>query len=180
MIINGVSLILMEPIRDMIGHQEEAHGRSWGLTEDGYDFRLKQNVLFSPPIFKPTTENQYFGCTQVWEDDDENDVPGVVTTGRTALASSIEYFQIPKSLSCRFSNKSKNARDFFDASITTGAKPGWCGYLTIELVFHGLKDIYLPAGTPILSATFQEIKEISQYDGTFQNQPDRPIGSSGF
>ena len=174
MIINGVSLILIEPIRDMIGHQEEAHGRSWGLTEDGYDFRLKQAVRFIAPVYPATDEMEHFGYTTV-----ENDFVDI-QVGRTALASSIEYFQIPKSLSCRFSNKSKNARDFFDASITTGAKPGWCGYLTIELVFHGMEDIYLPAGTPILSATFQEIKEISQYDGTFQNQPDRPIGSSGF
>ena len=49
MIINGATLLLARPIKDMIGEKVKVHGRSYGLSEVGYDFRMKQRVRFFPP-----------------------------------------------------------------------------------------------------------------------------------
>lgn len=171
MIINGETLLCIAPIMDMLDHSKEAHGRSYGLSEDGYDIRLKQKVEFHPPYFsRNPDQNSTFGYTVVHHEDDLK-----YNLGRTALGSSVEAFAIPGNLSCEFRNKSKNARLFLDAALGTGAKPGWAGFLTIELVFFGLNPVVLEAGTPILSAIFTPTKEVRQYDGEFQCQPDMPV-----
>lgn len=44
MIINQQRLLELAPIENMIGTKRKEHGVSWGLTECGYDIRIKQDV----------------------------------------------------------------------------------------------------------------------------------------
>lgn len=47
-IINGQSLLRAAPLSPMIAMKERAHGVSHGLTEAGYDLRIRQSVTLSP------------------------------------------------------------------------------------------------------------------------------------
>ena len=44
MIINGNALLAAAPIKDMVTKKQRSNGFSWGLTECGYDIRIKQDV----------------------------------------------------------------------------------------------------------------------------------------
>lgn len=165
MILNGASLYKAAPIKHMASGKIKAHGYSYGLSEIGYDIRLKQEVKFFPPKYNHFNNYEYFGYTEV---------NGELTLGRTALASSIEEFQMPSSLWGELRNKSTLARQFVDATIGTDIEPGWSGFLTIEIIFHGLKPVVLPAGCPIAKVVFHELTEESRYNGKYQNQEDKP------
>ena len=192
MIVNGVGLIIEAPIKDMIGTKVREHGVSHGLSEVGYDIRLKQEVRWTPPDpikmlrqFRDWEDNSdiiegyyedsileaFYGFTEVFESD------GTITRkrGRTLLASSVERFQIPSGLWCEFRNKSTWARNFLDATIGTDGEPGWCGHLTIEIIFHDNEPLTIPAGAGILKAVFHQLKYNTQYDGKYQNQEDKPV-----
>lgn len=189
MIINGQTLFREKPIVNMIDEKRQIHGLSYGLSEVGYDFRIKQEVKFTAPRFsffldvvRQGLEKKYqpheleemcLGSVTVTEPD------GSVTKtyGRTAIGSSVEEFQIPNHLWAEFRNKSTHARRFLDASLGTDGEPGWKGFLTIELVFNGNEDYVLPAGCPILKAVFHEVKEKASYAGKYQHQPDRPVAA---
>lgn len=184
MILNGMALLVANPIVDMISTKETVHGLSYGLSEVGYDFRIKQEVIFKAPNME-----EYLRCMEypsIWPNALAEALHGSVTViepdgtrtkqiGRTAIGSSIEEFQIPDNLWAEFRNKSTHARRFLDASLGTDGEPGWIGYLTIEMVFQGNEDYHLPAGCPILKAVFHEITEPKRYGGKYQNQPDMPV-----
>lgn len=187
MIVNGQTLLAEKPIKDMIGTKERIHGLSYGLSEVGYDFRIKQEVKFTAPRIGFFLKVLREGLQRKYQPHElEKMLQGSVTVtepdgtstqyvGRTAIGSSIEEFQIPNHLWAEFRNKSTHARRFLDASLGTDGEPGWCGHLTIEMVFQGNDDYVLPAGCPILKAVFHELTERSEYSGKYQNQPDRPI-----
>lgn len=163
MIINGQALLKAAPIIDMVDRKLQFGGLSYGLSEVGYDIRLRERVQFMPA--------HHSGIVSVTND------RGVTTQtlGRTALASSIEVFNIPTNLWGELRNKSSNARRFLDAALGTDMEPGWRGVLTIEIVFHGEEYVLLEEGTPILKAVFHEIKEPRQYDGKYQDQAAEPV-----
>tara|TARA_R110001606_G_scaffold57180_1_gene138223 strand:+ start:93 stop:539 length:447 start_codon:yes stop_codon:yes gene_type:complete len=48
MIINGKTLGHARPIVDMEYSKQQAHGTSYGLSEAGYDIRIKQSVWLHP------------------------------------------------------------------------------------------------------------------------------------
>ena len=48
MIVNGNTLLELAPIKDMLRTKEKAHGVSYGLSEAGYDIRVKQKIVFYP------------------------------------------------------------------------------------------------------------------------------------
>lgn len=61
MIINGKSLLSAAPIKDMVTSKQIANGFSWGLTECGYDIRIKQDVtLFLGRRFVLASAMEYF------------------------------------------------------------------------------------------------------------------------
>ncbi len=125
MIVNGSFLLEAAPIRDMCINKVPAVPTSYGLTECGYDIRIKQEIHFYPwerPRIEMFTAGQ--GFTESFN-------------GRCVLASSVEFFHMPTDLMGQVLNKSTWARQFVDASLTTNIEPGWEGNLTIELVFSG-------------------------------------------
>jgi dCTP deaminase len=158
MIINGNSLIFMEPIVDMVPLKEHIHGTSYGLGEAGYDIRIKQDVSFLPQGTKGP-------CVLV---------NGEMTYGRFALASAIEEFQMPRSLVGIVHDKSTWARKGLSV-FNTVIEPGWHGFLTLELVYHGNEPLHIKAGSGIAQVIFSEIKHPTSYSGKYQNQEDRPV-----
>lgn len=146
MIINGKTLLGLKPIVNMVKAKMTANGTSWGLSECGYDIRLKQDVWM------------FFGR-------------------RFVLASSIEEFDMPRTLMGRVLNKSTWARRGIDASMTTNIEPGWKGFLTIELRYSRLWPIKLKAGSGIAQVIFENICEEAEYSGKYMHQPDQPVAA---
>jgi len=120
------------------------HGVSWGMSEAGYDLRIKQSVLLHP--FK-----------------------------RFAIASTVERFDMPRDLVAIVHDKSTWARKGLSV-FNTVIEPDWRGWLTLELVYHGIKPIRIPAGAGIAQAIFHRIEEPASYgNGKYQDQEDRPV-----
>jgi dCTP deaminase len=156
MIINGSDLLQRAPIKDMINEKRREHGVSWGLSEAGYDIRLKQDV--------------YFDYDGVW-------VNGIDTAnGNFILASAIEEFQMPHNLLGIVHDKSTWARQGLSV-LNTVIENGWCGFLTLELVYHGRKKLHIPAGAGIAQVIFHETSRSASYDGKYQNQADMPVSA---
>lgn len=187
MIINGSELYAAQPILNMLSEKQTAHGVSHGLSEVGYDLRVKQEIRWTPPdpmdflYWADRLKNdRYTGIEHIKEQMNKaffgyTSVDGVTSVGRTALASSIEEFRIPNHLWGELRNKSTHARKFNDWTIGTDMEPGWKGFLTIEVIFHANEPIEIVAGSGVAKAVFHEIKEIREYNGKYQNQEDKPV-----
>lgn len=48
MIVNGTALLRLKPLEPMLDSKLREHGLSYGLSEAGYDVRIKQEVTLSP------------------------------------------------------------------------------------------------------------------------------------
>jgi len=158
MIINGADLLYRAPIKGMITEKRREHGVSWGLSEAGYDIRIKQDIVF---------EKSYGEFIVI--------VDGIHTnTGRFTIASAIEEFHMPNNLVGIVHDKSTWARQGLSV-FNTVIENGWCGWLTLELLYHGSEGLHIPAGAGIAQVIFHETIERASYDGKYQNQPDRPV-----
>jgi len=164
MIVNGMPLLMAAPIVEMFNLKVQAEPTSYGLTECGYDIRIKQDIRFIPngngmiaSILEPHMSRPEQKHTNF------------------LLASSIEEFQMPNNLMGQVLNKSTWARKGLDASMTTNIEPGWNGFLTLELIYHGREDLHIPAGSGIAQVMFHEIMEPRVYEGKYQNQADKPV-----
>lgn len=158
-VINGKTLLAKSPIREMVPHKLKVHGTSYGLGEAGYDIRIKQEVVFKPMTMGP----------EVWID-------GQPIYGRFCLASAIEEFDMPASLVGVVHDKSTWARQGLSV-FNTVIEPGWKGFLTLELVFHGNKEVVIPAGAGIAQVIFTSLAHDASYEGKYQHQADMPVPS---
>ena len=169
MIINGRDLIAAAPIKDMVPEKVVAHGMTYGLGEAGYDIRIKQEIRFYP--VNPDAEFKKFRVMTFTNDSFTND-----DEGRFTLASAIEEFQMPTHLLGRVCDKSSWARKGLSV-FNTVIEPGWNGFLTLELVYHGNTELIIPAGAPIAQVIFEEVKNPAQYNGKYQFQSSEPTPS---
>lgn len=48
MIRNGMALFLSAPIAEMVPEKVKQNGVSWGMSEAGYDVRVKQEIILNP------------------------------------------------------------------------------------------------------------------------------------
>jgi dCTP deaminase len=159
MIINGSELLCRAPIRGMITEKRREHGVSWGLSEAGYDIRIKQDIVFG----------NYWGGG-VWVD-------GIhMAIGSFCLASAIEEFDMPSNLVGIVHDKSTWARQGLSV-MNTVIEPSWRGFLTLELVYHGREGLHIPAGAGIAQVIFHQTAERAAYDGKYQNQADMPVSA---
>ena len=158
-VINGKTLLAKAPIREMIPHKLKAHGTSYGLGEAGYDIRIKQEVMFKPMTMGP----------EVWID-------GQPEYGRFCLASAIEEFDMPADLVGVVHDKSTWARQGLSV-FNTVIEPGWKGGLTLELVFHGNKELVIPAGAGIAQVIFSSLAHDAYYEGKYNGQSTDPTPS---
>jgi dCTP deaminase len=95
---------------------------------------------------------------------------------RFTLASSVEEFTMPEDLVAIVHDKSTWARRGLSV-FNTVIEPGWHGFLTLELVYHGWRPIHVPAGAGIAQIVFHELAECRAYDGKYQGQGDAPVGA---
>lgn len=162
MIINGQSLLLIAPIKGMADAKEREHGVSYGLGEAGYDIRIKQTIEFR------RNDDPRIGA-RVYVDND-------CTPGNFCIASAIEEFDMPDNLVGIVHDKSTWARRGLSV-FNTVIEPGWNGFLTLELVYHGIGNLLIPAGAGIAQVIFHQTLEHASYDGKYQNQADKPVGA---
>ena len=183
MILNGKSLLAAAPLSPMLDRKHRAHGVSHGLAEAGFDLRVRQTVRFVPPdplaFFNVMAAGKGLIARDVHALEAFHgfvEVDGKRILGRCALASSIERFDVPNHLVAIIGHKSTNARRFACAWAGTTAEPGWSGHLTIELTFHGLEPVTIPAGSGIAQVLFHELAEPADYgNGKYQGQANRPV-----
>ena len=159
-VINGKTLLAKAPIREMIPHKLKDHGVSYGLGEAGYDITIKQEIIFKPGMtMGPTIE-----------------VNGQLEHGRFTLASAIEEFDMPADLVGVVHDKSTWARQGLSV-FNTVVEPGWKGFLTLELVFHGSKEVVIPAGSGIAQVIFTSLAHNASYEGKYMHQANMPVPS---
>jgi len=162
MVLNGESLLEAAPIKNMAVTKIREHGVSYGLGEAGYDIRIKQNITFLPS----TREILITGNSSYKSDGHRK--------GNFIIASAIEHFQMPDNLVGVVHDKSTWARKGLSV-FNTVIEPGWKGFLTLELVYHGSKILFIPAGAGIAQVIFTQISNPNSYDGKYQNQADEPV-----
>lgn len=158
MVINGENLKKLCPVLPFICDKikDSNSGTSYGLGEAGYDVRIKQDIRFTQ--------------------DDKVVVDGVFYDGYFTIASTMEEFFMPKDCVAIVHDKSTWARQGLSV-FNTVIEPGWKGFLTLELVYHGKKGLLIPAGSGIAQVVFHKLLNNAAYNGKYQNQPDRPVES---
>lgn len=164
MIINGIALLDAAPIVGMVkGKMVGPGGTSFGLGEAGYDIRIKQEITFTN-VNAARSRMVYIDC----------DRARVVKDGRFALASAMDEFQMPDDLVGIVHDKSTWARRGLSV-FNTVVEPGWEGFLTLELVYHGEGELIIPAGSGIAQVIFHRTSQSAQYKGKYQGQADEPV-----
>lgn len=165
MIINDMTLYLASPIKEMLPTKERFNGVSHGLSEAGYDIRVKQDIWFSG----------YYSHNGLRQDPtgtlDKDEFFGSFT-----LASAIEEFDMPNNLVGVVHDKSTWARQGLSV-FNTVIEPGWKGFLTLELVYHGQDELFIPAGSGIAQVLFHRTIRETAYNGKYQHQADEPVTS---
>lgn len=167
MIINGKQLLGYAPIKNMLTTKVRDEHASHGLSEAGYDIRLKQEIEYNPAIYGPTGTLIRREILVV---------DGVQMHTNFTIASAIEEFDMPANLVGIVHDKSTWARRGLSV-FNTVIEPSWRGFLTLELVFHGSKYLYLPAGVGIAQVLFHQVSSAAKYEGKYQDQPDMPVPS---
>lgn len=168
MVINGNSLFEVSPIKNMINAKVKEHGVSHGLAEVGYDIRIKQEIIFRPAKY-------HFSGTLL------GGPAHIIDEGRTipgnfCIASAMEEFDMPNDLVGIVHDKSTWARRGLSV-FNTVIEPGWNGFLTLELVYHGSDPLHIPAGAGIAQVIFHRIAHPAAYTGKYQSQADEPVPS---
>lgn len=164
MVVNGNSLYRSSQLLDVPDHKVSEHGVSYGLGEAGYDIRIKQDITFY----------RLFGLIPMVKIVDGKQVSRHF--GKFALASAIEKFNMSPSCVAIVHDKSTWARRALSV-FNTVIEPGWKGYLTLELVYHGRKKLHIPAGAGIAQVLFHLVQEPANYNGKYQNQENKPVAA---
>lgn len=189
MIINGKSLLKEKPIVDMLDTKHKVGTITHGLTEGGYDIRIKQQIGFYPAksgFYLPVWEESDVGKT--WAGFvrkiateptivvmNPEDGSYVVAEGtRFTLASAIEEFDMPNGLLGIVHDKSSWARKGLSV-FNTVIEPGWKGFLTLELVFHGNEPVIIQHGSGIAQVIFHQLENPATYKGKYNHQPNHPV-----
>jgi dCTP deaminase len=170
MIVNNETLLDMAPIKNMEPVKKKLHGVSYGMSEAGYDIRIKQEIQFDPNY------NNRGPAILKGEIDPLNGNVISISKGRFIIASAIEEFQMPENLVGIVHDKSTWARQGLSV-FNTVIEPGWKGFLTLELVFHGNQMLVIPAGAGIVQVVFHATTNLASYDGKYQNQADMPVAA---
>ena len=161
MIVNGQTLFEMAPIKDMESVKKTGHGVSYGMSEAGYDIRIKQDVQFRWLNKRKDLLVSVDGGEN-WENT------------KFTLASATEEFDMPSNLVGIVHDKSTWARRGLSV-FNTVIEPSWKGFLTLELVYHGNEDLIIPAGSGIAQVVFHKTSDEAFYGGKYQGQEDRPV-----
>ena len=150
-------------------------GKTYGLSEAGYDIRIKQDLTLYPTNLQNMIHNFLYDNRKHWFWRWFNKA---TPRPSYALASTIECFDVPDDIMPKIIDKSSWAREGLAVQNTVG-EPGWRGYLTLELTNHGPNVIEIKAGMPIAQMIFEQliVPTTLTYTGKYQNQADKPVES---
>lgn len=142
-------------------------GKSFGLSESGYDMRIKQAITLYPRTLPNLLVNWLYSLAGL-----------SAPRPHFVLASTAEHFNLPQNVMFRVCDKSTWIRQGLHVHNTV-AECSWSGFLTIELSCVGNDRIDIPAGVGIAQAVFEFLDEPSKrpYRGKYNRQPDRPVGA---
>lgn len=171
MILNQKSLLAYAPIKDMATEKISDKGVTYGLGEAGYDIRIAETVIFHPTGYGARSHDPAIATKRINSDGVQE---GRIVHGRFVLASAMEEFQMTQDLVGVVHDKSTWARRGLSV-FNTVIEPGWEGFLTLELVFHGHEKLVIPAGSGIAQVIFHLTTDPAQYSGRYQNQPTGPV-----
>lgn len=171
--INGQTMLKAAPIRGMAGDKIRLNGVSHGLSEAGYDIRIRQHVRFfyrAPKGFKEHVL-AFFGVKF-----HAVSVNGETHDGRFCIASAVEEFDLPADLTGVVHDKSTHARRGLSV-FNTVIEPGFQGGLTLELVYHGQDELELQPGIGIAQVIFTRNSDLMKYTGKYQGQSLDPVAA---
>lgn len=93
------------------------------------------------------------------------------------LASTIERFNMPLDLTAKVEDRSSWARKGISV-FNTRIKPGWCGYLTLEIRNDSSEKVYIERGAKIAQIAFERMQQPAwPYSGKYQHQSRGPQGA---
>lgn len=169
MIVNRNSLIAAAPIKNMLDHKISNGVVTSGMSEAGYDIRIKQTVRFMPNANQNSMSVLMYSTM---------DMSSLFSSkhGNFTLASAIEEFDMPHNMIGIVHDKSTWARKGLSV-FNTVIENGWKGFLTLELVYHGQEELIIPAGSGIAQVVFHQTTDLCQYTGRYQNQPNEPVSA---
>lgn len=144
------------------------NGMSYGLSQNGYDVRIKQRIVLYP-VTLPNLIHNFLADAFPWLKLEKR--PSF------CLASTIERFEIPDFIKFEVKDKSSWARLGLAVQNTIG-EAGWRGFLTLELTNGGENIIIIEAGSPIAQLIFDYLDEPTEKpyaNGKYQDQIDAPV-----
>lgn len=133
-------------------------GRSYGLSSCGYDIRVE----FESGVESVTLDREVY-YSRAFD---------------FVLASTMEHFNMPDDVVGIVHDKSSWARQGLTVQNTV-IEPGWRGYLTLELAYHGNnKHLVIKRGDPIAQVIFHQLDRPTNqpYVGKYQDQERGPQG----
>jgi dCTP deaminase len=154
----------------MLDHKIHEHGVTRGLGEAGYDIRIKQEIQFC------STDFIRHHVLSTERDEGGRVISYHKKMGRFTIASAIEEFDMPTDMIGIVHDKSTWARQGLSV-FNTVIEPGWKGFLTLELVYHGYDGLVIPAGAAIAQVVFHRTSEHRRYEGKYQNQANEPVAA---
>jgi dCTP deaminase len=130
-------------------------GKTFGLSSAGYDVRVALKI----------------GMMHRFHDSKWCETAG----NRFLLAATMERFAMPKDVMGVVHDKSSWARRGLTVQNTV-IEPGWRGYLTLELIYHGEDELIICYEDPIAQIVFHRLDETTDqpYSGKYQNQEYGP------
>lgn len=138
--------------------------------------RQRNDVGMVTPFHERTVSyGMTFGCSACGYDVRIKE-PLIMSRGGFALASTIEHFQMPNDVLGKVADKSTWARRGLSV-FNTVIEPGWHGFLTMELVYHGSEPLQLLEGMPIAQIIFHRVDQPTDapYAGKYQGQIGAPV-----
>ena len=136
------------------------NGMSYGLSSCGYDVRvdLGQQLEYDINGIKMSKNS---GDPFSW--------------GSFRLVSTLEHIHMPTDVMGVVHDKSSWARQGLTVQNTI-IEPGWRGYLTLELVYHGKNELRIQQGDPIAQIVFHRLDHPTErpYSGKYQDQEKGP------
>src|SRR5215475_8437637 len=159
-------------IEPFVEKQVRAGVISWGLSSYGYDIRVADE-------FKIFTPNPYNTVVDPKHLDERSLIPFqgevcIIPPNSFALARTVEYFRIPRSILAITTGKSTYARCGIITNITP-LEPEWEGFVTLEISNTSPLPAKIYANEGISQVVFleaEDICEISYADkkGKYQGQ----------
>ena len=137
-------------------------GKSYGLSAAGYDVRLELGGDRTSHRFMSDSYAYRKGYYRDW-------------CSTFILAATVEHFRMPDNIIGIVHDKSSWARKGLVVQNTV-IEPGWRGYLTLELTYHGGDDLIVEQNDPIAQIVFHYLDEPTRYpyEGKYQDQKKGP------